>query len=213
MRIDHFAHKAQQYEENPRRVDNVLSIARAIREEIALTNTMHIVDFGSGTGLLLAQLASDVSHITAIDISPAMNAQLRQKQPQLPCTLDILEIDLAQRDVALSVDGIVSSMTLHHVEDIAAMFVKLHGLLKPGGFIALADLDSEDGHFHSENTGVHHKGFDRTALAQIARRAGFQSVRTRDASVIEKPRGRYSVFLLTGYSSAGPDGYKRSPGA
>lgn len=143
MRIDHFAHKAQQYEQNPRRVDNVLRIARAIREENALTNAIHIVDFESGTGLLLAQLASDVGHITAIDISPAMNAQLRQKQPQLPCTLDILEID----------------------------------------------------------------------LAQIARRAGFQSVRTRDASMIDKPQGQYSVFFLTGYSSAGPGGCKRSSGA
>lgn len=202
MNIDHFAHKAQHYEQNPLRVDNVASIASAILEEVPLHKAMHIVDFGSGTGLLLGQLAPHVGHITAIDTSPAMNAQLRQKQAHLPCRLDVLEVNLEQADVTLSVDGIVSSMTLHHVQDIAAMFVKLHGLLKPGGFIALADLDTEDGRFHSEDTGVYHHGFDRSTLTQIASAAGFQSLRVRDASVIDKPQGRYGVFLLTGHKSA-----------
>ncbi len=201
MSIDHFAHKAQHYEHNPRRVDNVASIASAILEEIPLSKTMHIVDFGSGTGLLLGQLAAHVGHITAIDTSPAMNAQLRGKQAQLPCFLDILEVNLEQADVALSVDGIVSSMTLHHVQNIAAMFLKFHGLLKPGGFIALADLDTEDGRFHSEDTGVFHHGFDRATLAHMASAAGFQSVQVRDASMINKPQGRYNVFLLTGHKS------------
>ena len=38
-------------------------------------------------------------------------------------------------------DGIISSMTLHHVENVAALFRVFHGLLNDGGFLALADLE------------------------------------------------------------------------
>jgi 2-polyprenyl-3-methyl-5-hydroxy-6-metoxy-1,4-benzoquinol methylase len=94
-------------------------------------------------------------------------------------------------------DGIISSMTLHHIADIPALFRRFHLMLKPGGFIALADLDSEDGSFHTEDTGVCHFGFDRADIAALARTAGFIDVQVVDASVVQKPQGQYPVFLLT----------------
>jgi hypothetical protein len=88
-------------------------------------------------------------------------------------------------------------MTIHHLEDIIALFEKLYSMVKVGGFIAIADLDSEDGSFHSDNTGVHHHGFDREALQLIAEDVGFKDVKFDLASTINKPHRSFTVFLLT----------------
>lgn len=199
MTTDRFAHKAGSYEQNPSRVDNVVRIAETVRSILRLDPTMRIMDFGSGTGLLLEQIAPHVGHITAVDVSPSMNGQLRAKLNQLPCGVDIVEADLTARDLEQRFDGIISSMTLHHIQDIDAMLRRFHDHLVEGGFIALADLDPEDGSFHDEDTGVFHAGFEREALAARARAAGFRDVRTSDASMVHKPQGNYPVFLLTAY--------------
>jgi hypothetical protein len=77
------------------------------------------------------------------------------------------------------------------------MFGKFHTMLNEGGFIAIADLDREDGSFHSEDTGVFHRGFDRDALVGLAADAGFSNVTVTTASVIHKAGVDYPVFLLT----------------
>ncbi len=88
-------------------------------------------------------------------------------------------------------------MTIHHLEDIPALLSKLYAMLDDGGFIALADLDSEDGSFHGDNTGVFHYGFDRHTLAQYANEAGFKDVSFSLASTISKPHAEFTVFLMT----------------
>ncbi len=196
MTHDFFAQKAASYEQNPQRVDNVVAIGNAIKAQVPLHREMQLLDFGSGTGLLLQQIAPLVAKITAVDVSPAMNAQLRAKAADIGCELEVLEQDLLQIPLQRQFDGIISSMTLHHIADIPALFRQFHRMLKPGGFIALADLDSEDGSFHTEDTGVYHLGFDRADLAALARAAGFVEVQIVDASVVQKPQGQYPVFLL-----------------
>jgi cyclopropane fatty-acyl-phospholipid synthase-like methyltransferase len=196
MTYDFFAQKAASYEQNPQRVDNVVAIGNAIKAQVPLHREMQLLDFGSGTGLLLQQIAPLVAKITAVDVSPAMNAQLRAKAADIGCELEVLEQDLLQIPLQRQFDGIISSMTLHHIADIPALFRQFHRMLKPDGFIALADLDSEDGSFHTEDTGVYHLGFDRADLVAQARAAGFVEVQIVDASVVQKPQGQYPVFLL-----------------
>jgi cyclopropane fatty-acyl-phospholipid synthase-like methyltransferase len=196
MTHDFFAQKAASYEQNPQRVDNVVAIGNAIKAQVPLHREMQLLDFGSGTGLLLQQIAPLVAKITAVDVSPAMNAQLRAKAADIGCELEVLEQDLLQIPLQRKFDGIISSMTLHHIADIPALFRQFHRMLKPGGFIALADLDSEDSSFHTEDTGVYHLGFDRADLAAQALAAGFVEVQIVDASVVQKPQGQYPVFLL-----------------
>ncbi|MFO1194682.1 MAG: class I SAM-dependent methyltransferase [Rhodoferax sp.] len=198
MTIDHFARKAGSYEQDPNRVGNVQTIAGAIRGVFQLDRSMHLMDFGSGTGLLLEGLAPHVARFTAVDVSPSMHAQLRAKQDRLGCPLEMIEADLERVDLDRTFDGIVSSMTMHHIRNIEAMFGKFHAMLREGGFIAIADLDQEDGSFHTEDTGVHHLGFDRAAIAASATGAGFRQVQVTTASVVQKGGRGYPIFLLTG---------------
>jgi len=197
---DYFSEKSKVYETEPARVDNVTNIADAILNKLTYDKiTTHVMDFGSGTGLLTTKVAPHVRKITTVDISPSMNEQLRSKKDSLPCELTMLELDLSTAELDETFDGIISSMTIHHVEDTLALFQKFHRLLNSGGTIALADLDTEDGTFHSDDTGVFHFGFDQEEFATLAKKAGFEDVNIEIVSIAKKPYGEYPIFLLTGY--------------
>lgn len=197
MSRDFFEHKAEIYDRDDNRVSNVENIANTVIERVSLDSEMHLMDFGSGTGLLLERIAPFVRKITAIDISQSMNDQLDKKRGNLACDIDILQVDLESTDITDKFDGIISSMTMHHVKDIQAMFAKFYSVLNDGGIIAISDLDKEDGSFHTEDTGVYHFGFERDEIANAANQAGFLDVEIVDASVVRKPDGEFPVFLLT----------------
>jgi cyclopropane fatty-acyl-phospholipid synthase-like methyltransferase len=198
MKKDFFKHKSNDYEKDKNRVNNVQNIANAILNEITFDKSMNIMDFGSGTGLLLEKIAPCVKKITAIDMSSSMNKKLNEKKDILDCELEILEINLTKTKLEYKFDSIISSMTLHHIKDIKELFQIFYNLLNENGTIALADLDIEDGSFHTEDTGVHHFGFDRDEIVKLAQDIGFKNVVIQSASVAYKPHGAYPIFLLTG---------------
>lgn len=195
---DFFKEKAQEYDKGASRTKNVDHIAEAILKEISFTKEMSLMDFGSGTGLLLSHIAPHVGKITAIDISSSMNDVLRSKKNTMKCELEIMEIDLTKESLDRKFDGIISSMAVHHIKDITSLFKTFYALLSENGSIAIADLDKEDGSFHTTNTGVFHHGFDRDEFVSIAKNVGFKDLKIQDASTTVKDTGTYSVFLLTG---------------
>lgn len=196
---DYFHAKSKTYENEVTRTNNVKNIGEAILERLTYDKTTtHVMDFGSGTGLLTEQIAPFVRKMTTVDISPSMNEALRAKKERLGCELNMLELDLSTSKIDETFDGIISSMTIHHVEDVQALFHTFHRLLNRGGTIALADLDKEDGTFHTEDTGVFHFGFDQEEFAVWAQKAGFEDVNIEIVSVAKKPHGDYPIFLLTG---------------
>lgn len=199
MSKDYFQYKSHNYEEDKNRVNNVENIAESIKQNIVFNKTMHIMDFGSGTGLLLEKIASLVNKITAVDISKSMNEQLEVKRENLGCDLDIIDMDLSKSKLDQNFDGIISSMTMHHVKDVKNMFDNFYSMIINNGFIAIADLDLEDGSFHTEDTGVFHFGFDRKQFLNFAKKAGFRELKTISASIAYKPYGKFPIFLLLGY--------------
>ncbi len=200
MTKDFFKHKAESYERVDHRVANVENIANSIINHIHFESTMNIMDFGSGTGLLLEKIAPFVSSITAVDVSKSMNEQLDKKRDGLACELEIAELDLTKSNLNKTFDGIISSMTMHHIDDVQAMFTKFYSMLNKDGFIAIADLETEDGSFHTEDTGVFHFGFDREELFGFAKAAGFTNIEVSSVSTVNKPHGNYPVLLLTANS-------------
>jgi 2-polyprenyl-3-methyl-5-hydroxy-6-metoxy-1,4-benzoquinol methylase len=195
---DFFAEKAKDYDNEESRTQNVSTIAQTILREVAFSKEMGIMDFGSGTGLLLSEIAPYVGEITAVDISSSMIEVLQSKRNAIDCQLQIVQMDLTTATLDRKFDAIISSMTIHHIKDTLALFKKFHSLLKDNGTIAIADLDTEDGSFHTEDTGVFHCGFDRDEFVKSAKSAGFKDIKIQDASTVTKPTGNYSVFLLTG---------------
>ena len=195
---DFFENKSKTYSKDSKRVRNVQTIANGIINKITYTKDMHIMDFGSGTGLLSIEIAPYVGKITGIDMSKSMNDELKANKDLVACDLEILELDLSKSNIDKKFDGIISSMTLHHVEDILELFKKFHSMLEEGGTIALSDLYTEDGTFHSEDTGVFHFGFDEEFILKCAQEAGFRQLEIHEVSVAKKPHKDFPIFLLTG---------------
>lgn len=197
-KIDHFAHKSKSWDMNSIIVQNAKGIAELIVKNIKLDKSMELMDLGAGTGLLSYFVAPFVSKIVAVDNSPSMLLEFENKCNAFACETEVVEKDLSIETLDRKFDGIISSMTIHHLEDTKALLLKLYLMLNEGGFMAIADLDSEDGSFHSDNTGVFHYGFDRIILENMAKEVGFKEIRFDLASTINKPHREFTVFLMTG---------------
>ncbi|MEJ2187229.1 MAG: class I SAM-dependent methyltransferase, partial [Gemmatimonadota bacterium] len=74
--------------------------------------------------------------------------------------------------------------------------------LQPGGWLAVSDLDTEDGTFHDHPHPGVHPGFDRAVLVSLLQELGLVQARAVTAHVVrkERPDGvkEYPLFLLTG---------------
>lgn len=197
-KVDHFANKSKSWDMNSVRVQNAKGIADIIVKNIKLNKSMELMDFGAGTGLLSYFVAPFVRKIVAVDNSPSMLLEFENKCDDFICETEVIEKDLSSETLDRKFDGIISSMTMHHLEDIHTLFSKFYTMLNDGGFIAIADLDSEDGSFHGDNTGVFHHGFDRQTLEKQAKEAGFKDIGFELASTINKPHREFTVFLMTG---------------
>ncbi len=195
---DHFIKKAKNYDKDKNRVENVANIASKILDEVDFNKDMHVMDFGAGTGMLLSNIAPHIKKVTAVDISKAMINTLKNKQDQISCDLDIKELDLSIEHLDIKFDAIISSMTMHHIEDIKAMLKKFHSMLDKDGILAISDLEEEDGTFHKEDTGIFHFGFDKDDFLRSAKEVGFRDLKVKNIGNVIKPYGVYPIFLLTG---------------
>ena len=89
-------------------------------------------------------------------------------------------------------------MAMHHVKDTPRLIQRFSEHLSPGAFIALADLDKEDGSFHPEDTeGIFHLGFKRNELQIILEKYGFGGIRFLTAHTVNKEEKKYPIFLVT----------------
>jgi len=197
---DHFKDKATNWDSGDIRVNNAKTIAEAIEKAIPLNKDMEIVDFGVGTGLLGFSIAPKVKQVYGVDTSAKMLEQLQEKNtPEL--AIKTYHQDIIKEPIKQQFDGLISSMTLHHVKDLDAFFSTISKNIKTNGFIAIADLESEDGTFHSDNTGVHHFGFDAQSLRELVQKHGFEDVKIENINTIQKPHNNFGVFLLTAKKS------------
>lgn len=196
---------AATWDEEPRHVERAAALFRAIDAEVGLDPSMKVLDFGCGTGLLTLQLASRTGRVAAMDRSQEMLDVLRGKAEACHAgNVSARRVDLDAGDALDGVyDLVVSTMTLHHIAAPLTLLERFARVLRPGGRLCLADLDSEDGSFHGENATVFHNGFDRAALRELMGKAGFGEIRDRTAAEIVKTVGdgserAFTVFLMTG---------------
>ena len=196
-----FDSRAETWDSDPAKVERARVIADKIRSAIPLHAQMNALEYGCGTGLLSFPLQRDLGHITLADTSEGMLAVLREKiastgaRNMKPVQLDLLCDPLPGERF----DLIYSMLTLHHIPDTARILSAFHALLKPGGYLCIADLDKEDGSFHGPGFSGHN-GFDRSDLEAKAANAGFEQISFSTAHAMEKSldgeNRRFPVFLM-----------------
>jgi ubiquinone/menaquinone biosynthesis C-methylase UbiE len=198
-----FDEAALDWDDKPRRVQLAKEIGEAMIAHLHLHPQLSVLDLGAGTGLVSLCIQPHVGTVTALDTSQGMLDVLAQKAKEAGIeTIHTLHWDLEASPLpAASFDVVISAMALHHIENTDAVLTNLHACLKPGGQMAIADLDREDGSFHEDPSGVFHCGFDRGTLQKKVETAGFTNIRFVTASTVQKPKEggeikEYPVFTL-----------------
>lgn len=198
----HFDSKARQWDDNPVFQERGLKIAEAIRKAVPLRRDMSVLDYGCGTGLLSFPLKNELGEILLADSSSGMLEVVAEKIAAQGAThMTPLKLDLLiDPPPTQHFDLIVTAMTMHHVPDTDHILRVFLDLLKPGGYLCIADLEQEDGSFHGPEVDVHH-GFDQGELSRRAAQAGFADIQFQTVFTITKERETgtrdYPVFLMT----------------
>ena len=195
-----FDQAAATWDEEPRRLKLARDVAAAIARRVRLSRDLDVLDFGCGTGLLTLALQPLVRSVTGADTSSGMLEVLggKLRERELTNVTTALMDPLAPLASGARFHLIVSSMTLHHVADLAPLFRRFHDVLHPGGRVALADLDREDGSFHEDPAEVYHLGFERSAVEALLTEAGLVDLAATTAAITRKGDRDYPVFLITG---------------
>jgi SAM-dependent methyltransferase len=106
---------------------------------LSLRRGMRIVDVGCGSGELLEPLQAAIDgdgSVIGVDLAWA---HVRAARAQRPTSILIVQADALRLPLApVSADLVWCMNTINHLREPAAAIAQLHGLLRPGGRIALA---------------------------------------------------------------------------
>lgn len=200
--MTNFDERAKDWDSDPGKVERARVVADSIRSAIPLSTKMKALEYGCGTGLLSFALQSDLGQITLADTSQGMLDVLKEKiadagvTNMFPVRLDLTSDPLP----SARYDLIYSLMVLHHIHDFKSVLARFCDLLVPNGYLLVADLDKEDGTFHTDGTTDVHLGFDRTDLQKIVEGFSFGNVSFSTVYEIKKQTGNkektFPIFLM-----------------
>ena len=201
--MSEFDAKARNWDKNQRFIDRSEAVASVLLQMIPVHAGMKALEYGSGTALLSFALKDKFAEITLMDNSREMTQVTIEKiAEQQVKNMKPLFFDLEHEEFTGKFDIIYSQMVMHHVNDIDAMLAKFCGLLNPGGYLAIADLYSEDGSFHGEGFNGH-LGFDVDSLGDQMKVVGFEGIKHQQSYIIARTEEvgtveEFPIFLLTG---------------
>jgi tRNA (cmo5U34)-methyltransferase len=194
--------KASGWDENPVHHARSEAIAREMLRLLPVKKGMNALDFGSGTGILSFLLKDSFNEIFLMDSSSEMVKVAKKKIEAAGIkNLNPFVFDLEHEIYSdKSFDVIFTQMVLHHINDIENLFAKFYKMLNPNGFIAIADLYTEDGSFHGEGFSGHN-GFDIEELSATLGRCNFHVIASEQCFIInkkisEEETRQFSVFLI-----------------
>ena len=195
--MSEFDARAREWDKDKMHMDRSVAIAAELEKMIPINPFMKALEYGAGTGLLSFLLKDRFSEITLMDNSQEMIKVCAEKT-EFYQTNHILPIwfDLEHKDYDHHFDIIYNQMVLHHVNDFEAIIKTFYSLLNPGGYLAIADLYSEDGSFHGIDVKVH-LGFNPEKLTEILQKAGFKNIEHKTCFEVKRESGKiFPVFLL-----------------
>jgi len=187
---------AQKWDQNDMRLSLAKNITDAILDSVSFSKDDRVLDFGCGTGLVGLNIAPFIGKLVGADLSSAMLEQFQRKADESGLAhVETLALDVDADFGSLQVDRIVSAMAFHHIEEPARLMQKFSRILSAEGILAIADLEKEDGSFHSDNTGVYHFGFSHEEWVPFFVENGFKKPSFVKAHTVNKNGKTYEVIL------------------
>jgi ArsR family transcriptional regulator len=163
---------------------------------------LEVVDLGCGEGYLTIETALWAKHVTGVDRSAEVLARARelaQKRKVRNITWKRGTIEQAPVEDA-SVDLVLLSQALHHVEKPDAALAEAHRILRPGGRVLLLDLREHDERWVADKLGDQWLGFSDLAIRELLDHAGFDDV---DVRIGARQAGDPFVVLIAKGQRAG----------
>jgi ubiquinone/menaquinone biosynthesis C-methylase UbiE len=202
--MNEFDIKAAEWDKNQMHWDRSAAIAAEILKVIPLQPHFRAMEYGAGTGILSFLLKDHLGEILLLDNSSEMIRLTNEKIAASGVeNLYTKFFDLEHSELTgEKFDFIYTQMVLHHVSDIGSIINKFQYLLNPGGFLAIADLYTEDGSFHGPEVDVHH-GLDVESLSGILKKNHFSNICHKECFVIKRQISEaetrsFPVFIMIG---------------
>jgi SAM-dependent methyltransferase len=101
-----------------------------------------VVDLGAGTGQFALAAAARFGQVTAVDVSPAMVAMLREKGARLPNLRPVRAGFLSYTHDGPPADAVYTRNALHQLPDFWKTIAldRIARILRPGGVLRVHDL-------------------------------------------------------------------------
>lgn len=202
MKTNPFDIKAADWDKRTRSQEISAIFVNELKNNIDQNSSITAMEFGCGTGLAGMQLYSYFDQLYMLDNSLGMLNVLKEKisteKAENIHTIfgDIFKLEIAKNQF----DLIYTVMSFHHVENTEKLTSRFAELLKPGGKLCIADLESEDGSFHHDGD-VPHFGFDTKKLEKLLNKYQLATEKSYRMHIIEKEDingnlREYPMFLL-----------------
>ena len=161
-------------------------LARAL---LQLAPRGRYADLGVGDGLLTLMLAEVAEVVTAVDLSPAMLAQLlAQAKKRGIENIETVEGEIESLPLPdTSHEVVVLSQALHHAQDPVRALSEARRVLVPGGRVLLIDLLAHTEEWVREKLEHLHLGFTESDLSAHLGAAGFEDIVVRRAARDPQP--------------------------
>jgi cyclopropane fatty-acyl-phospholipid synthase-like methyltransferase len=136
-----------------------------------------VLELGSGAGVRSTRILAERGRLTGVDLSSEQVKRARERLPEARFIHgDVMSVEFAPE----TFDAVVSFYVLNNLprEELGALFARIHGWLRPGGWL-LASLPATDNPgWRGEWLGVEmfFSGYDAETTLGLARDAGLEVV-------------------------------------
>lgn len=202
MSHDKFFEKAKEWDKHPERLRVADEFAAKVEKLVTFTPQSEVLDFGCGTGAIGLRFGKRVKTLFLLDTSEAMLGLLNGKIENNDFgNVQVISVPLQEAGLSAGkMDVILTSMALHHIEDLPEIFEIMEAILKQGGQLIIGELLPEDGSFHGDEV-VPHNGLSPEQLGEMLECAGFSVNGFYEHGVVNKPGKdgllqQYEKFVL-----------------
>jgi 2-polyprenyl-3-methyl-5-hydroxy-6-metoxy-1,4-benzoquinol methylase len=160
---------------------------------------MRVLDVGTGTGVLIPSLLAAMrgsGAIRAIDVSEGMLSVAQAKGFPGNVSFELADVQEYEPDGG-AFDRVMCNAVLPHVTDQARALRRMHGLLRPGGWVVISHPTGREAvnKLHSETGSVvsQDRVPDAAEMRALLEAAGFAEVSVADEPEFYLAKGRKPV--------------------
>lgn len=156
-----------------------------------------VLDLGTGTGTVAAELAPNVRRVVGVDREQAMLDAASRRCAGVG-NVELVRASLDDLPLASgTIDAALCMLVLHHQALVRPVLAEARRVLAPGGRLVILDMVEHDRVDYRQTMGHHHLGFSEETVRTLLDEAGFDRVSWRRLPATPAARGP-GLFVAVG---------------